>query len=199
MQLHDGAIGDARCLHSSSRRSPRLHSYTYCEFREFIMKIRFTLSIPALIVAATVLTACGGAEERKAEHLARGLRYFEAQNFDKAKVEFKNVLQIDPKTASPYFYLGQIEEEQKNWRQAFAYYQKAVELDPNQRDAQLKLAKFYLMVKDAAKVAELLGPVAEERPQDLEVRLLKAALSNLQGDEASMLAQLEAIVAEAPA
>lgn len=163
------------------------------------MKFRLTRPIAAGVLMAAVLTACGGAEERKAEHLARGLQYFEAQNFDKAKVEFKNVLQIDPKTASPYFYLGRIEEDQKNWRQAFAYYQKAVELDPNQRDAQLKLAKFYLLAKDAAKAAELLGPVAEERPQDLEVRLLKAAISNLEGDEASMLAQLEAIVAEAPA
>lgn len=163
------------------------------------MKIRFTLSIPALIVAATVLTACGGAEERKAEHLARGLQFFEAQNFDKAKVEFKNVLQIDPKTASPYFYLGRIEEDRKNWREAFGFYQKAVELDPGNHEAQLKLAKFYLLAKDAEKAAELLEPAVAEKPTDIEVRMLQAALANLKGDSASMLAQLRALVAEKPA
>ncbi|WP_434130547.1 tetratricopeptide repeat protein [Methylocaldum sp. GT1BB] len=163
------------------------------------MKFRLTRPVPAWVVVAWVLTACGGAEERKAAHLARGLQYVEAQNLDKAKVEFKNVLQIDPKAASPYFYLGRIEEDQKHWREAFALYQKAVELDPTHRDAQLKLAKFYLLAKDAAKAQELLGPVAEERPSDLEVRMLKAAIANLQGDSASMRAQLEAIVAEQPA
>jgi tetratricopeptide (TPR) repeat protein len=163
------------------------------------MKFRLTRSVPAWVVVAWVLTACGGAEERKAAHLARGLQYVEAQNLDKAKVEFKNVLQIDPKAASPYFYLGRIEEDQKNWREAFGFYQKAVELDPGNHEAQVRLAKFYLLAKDAEKATELLEPAAAEKPTDIEVRMLQAALANLKGDGASMLAQLRALVAEKPA
>ena len=88
------------------------------------------LAFPAaLLMLANLLTSCGGAEERKASYLERGGKYFAEHNYDKAKVEFKNVLQIDPKTAKPYFYLGQIEEGRQNWREAFAYYQMAVELD----------------------------------------------------------------------
>ena len=59
----------------------------------------FFLKSLVLMLAASLLIACGGKEERKAKYLERGKAYFEEQNFDKARVEFKNVLQIDPKTA----------------------------------------------------------------------------------------------------
>ncbi|HHJ14072.1 MAG TPA: tetratricopeptide repeat protein, partial [Gammaproteobacteria bacterium] len=45
------------------------------------------------------LAGCGGKEERKAAYLERGKAYLAEKNFDKAKIEFKNVLQIDPKDA----------------------------------------------------------------------------------------------------
>jgi Tfp pilus assembly protein PilF len=89
----------------------------------------------AVLLVVFMLAGCGGAEERKAKYLERGKAYFEEQNYEKARVEFKNVLQIDPKTAAPYFYLGKIEEKSQNWRKAFGNYSKAVELDPELIDA----------------------------------------------------------------
>ena len=68
---------------------------------------RIVLKAIALVLAATLLGACGGKEERKARYLERGKAYFEEQNFDKARVEFRNVLQIDPKTAEAYLYLAE--------------------------------------------------------------------------------------------
>lgn len=161
------------------------------------MRPRF--SRPAALCLAAVLFGCGGAEERKAEHLAKAIAFFEANNQEKALVEFKNVLQIDPKTAKPYYYLGRIEEDKKNWPQAFGLYQKAVELDPDYHDARFKLAQFLALARDADKAAETLAPVARERPDDLEVRLLQVAIGNLKGDTAGALRALEAIVAEKPA
>ena len=63
----------------------------------FGKNIRFTV---AALLVAVFLSGCGGAEERKAKYLERGKAYFEEENYDKARVEFKNVLQIDPKTAA---------------------------------------------------------------------------------------------------
>lgn len=161
--------------------------------------MRAHFSRPAALCLAAALLGCGGAEERKAEHLTKAIGFFEAQNPEKAAIEFKNVLQIDPKSAKPYYYLGRIEEGKKNWPQAFGFYQKAVELDPNDLDARYKLAQFFTMGRDAEKAAETLEPVAKQRPTDLDVRMMQAAIANLKGDGLAALAQLQAIVLEKPA
>jgi tetratricopeptide (TPR) repeat protein len=160
--------------------------------------MRLRLFRPAALGLAVVLAGCGGAGERKAEHLAKAIGFFEANNTEKAIVEFKNVLQIDPKTAKPYYYLGRIEEQKQNFPEAFGLYQKAVELDPNYRDAQFKLAQFFALSRQPDKAEEMLAPVAKDRPRDLEVRLMQVAIANLKGDTAGARAKLEAIVAEKP-
>jgi len=145
-----------------------------------------------------VLTGCGGAEERKAEHLERGKKYLAERNFDKAKVEFKNVLQIDPKVASPYFYLGQIEEARKNWQHSFALYQKACELDPADLDVKVKLAKLYMLGKQFDKADALLDTVLRAKPEDIDARMVKAGLASLKGDRAAAIGELGRITAEQP-
>ena len=75
----------------------------------------------ALLLATSILTACGGKEERKAKYLERGKVYLAEKNYDKAMIEFKNVLQIDPKSAEGYFYLGRVEEKKQNWSSSSGY------------------------------------------------------------------------------
>ena len=150
------------------------------------------------LVFAFLLVGCGGAEQRKAEHYKKAVHYFDQQNYDKATVEFKNVLQIDPKLAKAYFYLGRIEESKKNWREAFGLYQKSVELDPSDSDSQLKLAQFWLLASDIDKAAELLTSLSKDKPSDMDVRLLRVAIANRKGDAVAALTQVEKIVAEKP-
>jgi len=161
--------------------------------------MRFQFIRPAAVcLVAAALVACGGAEERKAEHLKKAVQFFEQENLEKASVEFKNVLQIDPKTPKPYYYLGRIEEGKKNWREAFGFYQKAVELDPNDLDAQLKYAQFILLSGDVDKAASLTERLGKERPADLDVRMLQVAIASRKGQSDEALAGVEKIVAEKP-
>lgn len=92
------------------------------------------------------LTACGGAEERKEQYLQRGKEYLKQENYDKAKIEFKNVLQIDPKYPQGYYYMGQILEKKHDLRRALGNYLKAEELDSNYLDAKARIAKIYVIV-----------------------------------------------------
>ncbi|MGB5473388.1 MAG: tetratricopeptide repeat protein, partial [Gammaproteobacteria bacterium] len=108
----------------------------------------------AALLVTLILAGCGGAEERKAKYLERGKTYFEEQNYEKAGIEFKNVLQIDPKTAAPYYYLGRMAEQEQDWRKAFGNYSKAVELDPEYLEARVRLGRFYLLAGEAEKAQE---------------------------------------------
>ena len=98
-----------------------------------------------LICLVITLVACGGAEERKAAYLKKAEHSLKIGDLDKARIELKNVLQIDPKDAQAYFTLGKIYEQQKELRKAFANYNKAAELDPEESEFQAKLGRFYLL------------------------------------------------------
>ena len=105
---------------------------------------RSVTKIVALFLMALIISGCGGAEGRKAKYMERGKVYLEQENYDKARVEFRNVLQIDPKHAEAYYLLGLTEEARQNWQQAFGSYSKAVELNPDYIDARAKLGLFFL-------------------------------------------------------
>ncbi|MDH5572146.1 MAG: tetratricopeptide repeat protein, partial [Gammaproteobacteria bacterium] len=82
---------------------------------------------PGLIQAVCLtiaLSGCGGEEARKASYLEKGKAYYEEGNYDKAKIEFRNVLQIDPKYAEGYYMVGLLEEKKQNYQPAFANYLK---------------------------------------------------------------------------
>ena len=102
-------------------------------------------------LAAIMLVGCGGKEERKAKYLERGKAFIAEENWDKAGVEIKNVLQIDPKSAEGYYLMGQIEEKKQEWIKSFNNYSKAVELDPDMIDARARLAQFYMLQVSAYK------------------------------------------------
>ena len=133
-----------------------------------VNKVRF---LAVVLLTAILLGGCGGAEERKAKYLERGKAYFAEENYEKAQVEFKNVLQIDPKTADPYFYLGQIAEKDQDWRKAFGNYSKAVELDPELVDARIRLGRFYVLAGETDKASE-----QAEEPKSLELLLFTHSL-----------------------
>ena len=72
---------------------------------------KITIRIVTLFLAIFILAGCGGAEGRKAKYLERGKNYFKEEKYDKAAVELKNVLQIDPKHAEAYFLLARVKRK----------------------------------------------------------------------------------------
>ncbi|MDH5573431.1 MAG: tetratricopeptide repeat protein, partial [Gammaproteobacteria bacterium] len=71
------------------------------------------------IIAIMVLVGCGGADERKAAYLEKARISMGIGDLDKARIELKNVLQIDPKNAQAYFLMGDLYDRQKDYAKAF--------------------------------------------------------------------------------
>ncbi len=104
-----------------------------------------------VLVIAVLLTACGGKEERKEKYLERGKEYLEQGNLEKARIEFKNVAQIDPKSAQAFFFLGQVNEKEREWLKAFGNYRHAIEFDPTLVAPRVTMVKIYLAQANSAK------------------------------------------------
>ena len=138
------------------------------------------------ITTVMMLAGCGGAEERKAAYLEKARLSMEAGDLDKARIELKNVLQIDPKHAQAYFQLGNVFELQKNYRKAFGNYSKAEELDPDKSEYHAKMGSFYLLLAgDIDKAIEKRDLILAKDKADISGLLRKAGILLKQNDLAS--------------
>ena len=155
--------------------------------------------IKSALVLAVVITliSCGGAEERKIKYLEKGKTYMEEKNYDKARIEFKNVLQIDPKFANAYYYMGQLDEINKDFGKALSNYRKATELNPDYVDAKISLAKIYVVIGTSEfidKASSLLTEVEAIEPNNDMVVLIRGTILYKQGRRKDAIDKIEKLV-----
>ena len=161
----------------------------------FILQTVRHAGLSVLIVS---LMACGGPQERKAQYRAKAQEYIQAGNFPKARVALRNVLKIDPKDADAYFLVAQVEEKEKNWRNAVANYQQVIDIVPDHKEALIVLAKYYLEAKLGEEVGRTADKVLEKHPQDPQAQALKIALLAQQDRMDQATARAEALSKKHP-
>ena len=152
-----------------------------------------------LTLCAYTLISCGGAEERKAVYMEKAKSSIESGDLEKARIELKNVLQIDPKDGEAYYQLGKVYEQQKEYRKAFGNYLKAEELNPELLENHARLGRIYLLLaNEPDKAQEKIDLILSKEPGNSDGLLLKAAvmLRNNNTDEAINIAKN--IVAQDP-
>jgi len=144
-------------------------------------KPKFQSTVPSVIVTVAVALASMSCsftsnEDKKTKHHERGLAYFQQEKYQEALIEFKNVVQLDPKDADSHYRLALIYLKLgglPNLQAAFAELTRATELDPSNRDAQLKLGAMYLIGSKPDKALEHANLVLTSTPQDVEGLVLK--------------------------
>src|SRR4030081_1882913 len=132
------------------------------------MSIRATKSrlLCATCFAALVLAGCGGAEARKARHLEKGQAFFAANNFEKARVEFRNALQIAPSDSEARYENGLVDEKLGNPREAAQFYQGAIDVNADNVPARIALGRLYLFSGAPEKALETIKPSLATHPSD---------------------------------
>lgn len=145
-----------------------------------------------------VESGCGGPAERKAKYRERAEQHIAERNYPKARVALRNLLKIDPNDAEAHFLFAQIEEKEKNWRNAVANYERVIELTPKHKGAHIKLAKYYLEVGAVDKVETAAAAVLSVDPADADAQALRIAVLAVQGRDDEALAQATALVQTHP-
>lgn len=158
---------------------------------------RHAYAAVALCVCLT-LTACGGKESRIAKHLSRAQEYIATADYARARVELKNVLQIDPKRADAYFLAGQLSEKENDWNAAYANYEKAVEVSPQFWDARVRLARVFLLYGEVQKAEQTLQSIPAEDGEKENVRLVRAAMQAAAGREAAAIEETTKVLEQNP-
>ena len=151
-----------------------------------------------LLLAAALLSGCSSMEEKRDKYIADGKQLYEKADYNRARVQFKNALQIDPKSAVAYLWLGKTQLKRKKIRAAFGDLNKAVELKPDLIEAQVMLGRIYLLAHrlDEAKVKVDL--ILEKEPENIDGLLLEASLAAVQKQPQKALDLLKKIIAKDP-
>jgi len=151
-----------------------------------------------ILVMTVILVACGGPEERKAKYRVRAQEYIEAGNYPKARVALRNVLKIDPKDVDAYFLFAQVEEKEKNWRNAVGLYQEVIQLVPDHTAALITLGKYYLEARLTEYVVSTADKVLAKDPQHPQANALKIAVLAVAGKFPDALTKAEALSSKYP-
>lgn len=104
----------------------------------------FSEIFTALLLAVT-LAACSG-EGKKSRLLDRADRYFKAGEYDKAKIEYMNLLRVDNQNAIAFQQLGLIWTEEGAPLRAAPFLVRTRELAPNNLDNRLRLARALMSI-----------------------------------------------------
>ncbi len=152
----------------------------------------------AVLVAATLLVACGGAAARKAGYMSKGQEYLAAHNFEKARLEFRNALQLDPNDAEASFLAGEASEHLGNLREAVQMFETAIQVNPRHIGARAQLAKIYVYGGAPDKAMETLKPGFAIAPNDADLLTARGSARLKLGDEAGARTDAENAVRIAP-
>jgi tetratricopeptide (TPR) repeat protein len=147
------------------------------------------------VVACISLAACTSKAQRIESGLRKGAQYVAQSDWDRASVEARNVLQIDPKSADAILIVAQIADGKGALRNAFAGYSKVLETKPGSVDARLGLARLYLLSGDLKPADDQIGAVLALDAQNVRAQTLAAASLARHGDKDAALAAANRIAA----
>ncbi len=155
-------------------------------------------SLLVLIVCAALAAGCGGAAGRKAAYLDHGRKYLADQNYEKARIEFGNALQLDPKDPQTHFMAGKVAEKLGDPRQAAGHYQAAIELDPKFNEARAALGRLYIFGGFPDKAIETVQPGLALDPKNAALLTVRGGARARQGNMEGALADAEEAFRSAP-
>ena len=160
------------------------------------MTLNTSIRYLALCAALSLLVACSSKADRVRSGLEKGAEFARLTDWDKANVEVRNVLQIEPKNAQAFFISGQISEGKGEIQRAFGSYSKAVELKPDHLDAKIALARIYMLAGEVAKAEQTVAELLAIDASSLGARTIKSALLARNNDVSGAITLAKALVGE---
>jgi predicted Zn-dependent protease len=133
------------------------------------------LLLCGVLLAAVLLGGCGGADARKSKHLEKGQAFLADNNLEKARVEFRNALQIAPNDSEARYENGFVDERLGNPREAAQFYQGAIDVNADNLKARIALGRLYLFSGAPDKALDTIKPSLLKHPDDPGVLTVRAA------------------------
>ncbi len=123
-----------------------------------------------------ILTSCSSAEEEKQKLYQEALGLIESGQTNAAILNLRSAIQLDAKFEPARYQLGLLYLENKDPQKAFGEFLRAADLNPENIDANLKVAEFYFMGRKKEESRKYLQKVLDIDGKHVRALSLLAAL-----------------------
>jgi tetratricopeptide (TPR) repeat protein len=101
------------------------------------------ITVASLTVLLSLLAALGCSRSPR-YYVDRGNEFLGAHKYDDAAIQYRKALQKDPKFGDALYQLGLVATEQKQYFEAYTLFERAVDAEPGNDQARVKLAEVSL-------------------------------------------------------
>jgi len=122
--------------------------------------------------------ACQDDATRAAEHFERAETYLANEDFDKAIIEYRNVLQISPKDAKAHYGLAKAYIGAKKLSDGYWWLSETVRLDPGNVDARMEYGEISRLGEKYDEALQQADAVIELQPNNADAYVLGARALN---------------------
>lgn len=132
-------------------------------------------------------------EAKKARHLARGDKYFSQKQYNEAILEYRNVLRFEESNDQAIQRLGVAYYQVGNLMQSLPFLLKTKEIEPNNRDARIKLGKVFLAGRKLKEARDEAQFILKKDPKNFEAILLLAGSARTPKEVDAAIKRLEGV------
>ena len=160
----------------------------------------FVIIVLTQLMLITLLGACSSSEEEQANYLNRAQEQYDADAFKKARLELRNVLQINPYNPQARYLLALIFAQDANWREVSKNLALAIEYAPDFIDARIKMGGLLYRFGPGAddKTLEQADAVLALDPDNADAYTLRAVVFQRQGEEADAIHEAQLALDSVP-
>ena len=117
-------------------------------------KAKWSTKLCLLLVMGASLACKRSPEAREAEYLKRGEALIAKKDYPRALLEFRNASAAMPRDAEPHYRMGLAYLNSGDIGSAIRSFQRATALNPQHREAQLKMAELMASTKEEGTIKE---------------------------------------------
>jgi len=154
-----------------------------------------SLALACLLATVVGLSACMDDAEKISGFMERGNAYKDAEQYEEAIIEYRNVLQLDPNFSDAHGKLAEVYMRTRRYREGYWELSETVRLDEKNIEARLAYATVSLAANRHEEVYEQSNAIIEIDPENAPAFLLRGqalvSLKRMDEVEADLLRAVE--------